>query len=127
MILDANILIALFDDQDSHHQQAVDVVADAVGVIAVHEVTAAEALVLPARAGRAEQAMEAMTAMGIERATGNSDFSVRLAAVRAESGLKMPDAIVLAVAQQEGGAVATLDRRLANVAKERGMVVLPHG
>jgi predicted nucleic acid-binding protein len=51
------------------------------------------------------------------------DAPVRLAMLRAGTGLKMPDCCVLLAAEQTHGALATFDYRLATAAIERGLVV----
>jgi len=51
------------------------------------------------------------------------DAPVRLAMLRAGTGLKMPDCCVLLAAEQTHGVLATFDDRLATVATERGLAV----
>jgi predicted nucleic acid-binding protein len=46
---------------------------------------------------------------------------VRLALLRAETGLKLPDCCVLLAAEQSGAAVATFDDRLAGAVTRRGL------
>jgi predicted nucleic acid-binding protein len=48
---------------------------------------------------------------------------MRLAMLRAGTGLKMPDCCVLLAAEQAHGSLATLDDRLATAATERGLAV----
>jgi predicted nucleic acid-binding protein len=49
----------------------------------------------------------------------------KLAAIRAATGLKMPDCCVVLAAEQDGTDLATFDDRLASVAKTRGIRVRP--
>ena len=51
------------------------------------------------------------------------DAPVRLAMLRAGTGLKMPDCCVLLAAEQTHGALATFDDRLATAATKRGLAV----
>ena len=125
MILDANVLIALLDDQDLHHERAVDLVATAAQPLGVHEMTLAEALVLPARIGQEETAARAFADLGIRRVPTDDDFALTLARIRASSGLRMPDAVVLAAAERGRCPLATFDARLARAAATRGIETVP--
>jgi predicted nucleic acid-binding protein len=49
------------------------------------------------------------------------DSPVRLAMLRADTGLRLPDCCVLLAAQQTGGSVLTFDDRLARVAEGLGL------
>jgi predicted nucleic acid-binding protein len=49
---------------------------------------------------------------------------MRLAGLRASTGLKLPDCCALLVAEAQGAALATFDDRLARVARSRGVAVL---
>ncbi|GAA0651373.1 hypothetical protein GCM10010174_88910 [Kutzneria viridogrisea] len=49
----------------------------------------------------------------------------RLAALRASTGLKMPDAVVLLTAEVSGAALATFDERLAAAAVGQGVLLYP--
>lgn len=124
MILDANVVIALLDDQDVHHEPAVDLAVEAVDEpLLVHEVTLAVALVVPARLGLAEEAWSLLAEMGVRTARTPEGFHLYLAAVRAGVALKMPDCIVLASAERLGQPLATFDERLAVAARSRGLSV----
>jgi predicted nucleic acid-binding protein len=84
-------------------------------------VTLAEVLVGPSRTGVVDRALAALeqlavTPVPIERAT-----PVRLALLRAETALKLPDCCVLLAAEESGAAVATFDDRLAGAARSRGI------
>jgi predicted nucleic acid-binding protein len=50
------------------------------------------------------------------------DAPRRLALLRAQTNLELPDCCVLLAAEQTDAAVATFDHRLANAATERGLV-----
>jgi predicted nucleic acid-binding protein len=54
-----------------------------------------------------------------------SDMAVKLAALRVETGLKMPDCCVLLTAEGAGGRLATFDERLARAARNRDLEVFP--
>ncbi|WP_367186735.1 PIN domain-containing protein [Sporichthya sp.] len=67
------------------------------------------------------------SAAGSGRAGGEGAFppdtAVRLAQLRAETGLRMPDCCVLLSAEATGATVATFDDRLAASAEARNLAV----
>ncbi len=125
MILDANVVIAALNAEGAHHADAVDVLAEAAGEpLRMPELTLAEAFVAHARAGTAARAAAVLDELGVEMAPAAGD-PMALARLRAESGLRMPDCVVLQCAERQGEPLVTFDRRLAQVAVERGVRVLP--
>lgn len=114
-VLDTSVLIALLDPDDAHHRAAVislDVHADDELRIPAH--TLAEALVHPARAGRDREARRLIA--GLEIAVDPVDEAVAVAAAKLRarhgSGLRMPDALVLAYADvRKARRVLTADAR----------------
>ncbi|HYN72881.1 MAG TPA: type II toxin-antitoxin system VapC family toxin [Nakamurella sp.] len=122
IVFDASVLIAHLDATDSHHERADRLLAASGNEeLAASVVTMAEVLVGPSRTGTVDRALAALeqlavTPVPIERAT-----PVRLALLRAETGLKLPDCCVLLAAEESGAAVATFDDRLAGAARSRGI------
>lgn len=120
LILDASVLIGLLDTSDAHHTLAVDEVeaADQAGRALKTPASAySEALVSFARAGRLPEAREAIAAMGIVVAVMNAAIAERAAELRARHDhLRLPDAIVLASAQEFRADLLTYDDRLARIA-----------
>jgi predicted nucleic acid-binding protein len=120
LILDASVLIALLDTADAHHARAVDDVeaADQQGIELVAPASAySEALVAFAREGRISDAREAITAMGIGVAALDAQAAEHAAELRARhSGLRLPDAIVLATSRQLRGRLLSYDQRLERYA-----------
>jgi predicted nucleic acid-binding protein len=120
LILDASVLIALLDTADAHHARAVDDVeaADQQGIELVAPASAySEALVAFAREGRISDAREAITAMGIGVAALDARAAEHAAELRARhSGLRLPDAIVLATSRQLRGRLLSYDQRLERYA-----------
>lgn len=126
--VDASVLIAYFDANDAHHDAAANVLAEAVREdLVASAMTIAELLVVPARVGddALRMAQEAFTRLEIVDEPFPEDAAVRLARLRADSGLKMPDCCVLLAADTAGAErVATFDARLAKAARERGLEVI---
>jgi predicted nucleic acid-binding protein len=74
-------------------------------------------LVAFARAHRPEEARRAITAMGITILSLTDAIAERAAALRARhSRLRLPEAIVLATAQEMGGSLLSYDRKLSRLA-----------
>ena len=118
IVLDANVLIGFIFDQDAHHQAAVTLLRKAASEsFGVSPVTLAEALVAPTRLGRLKAAEQMLQDIGVAELAFPRDAAVRLAQLRVESGLKMPDCCVLLAAITTSATVATFDDHLANVAK----------
>ncbi len=122
LILDASVLIGLLDTADAHHSQAVDDVeaADLVGEKLLAPASAySEALVSFARARRIRAARDAIAAMGITVTPMTSRIAETAAELRAaHDRLRLPDAIVLATAQDLNARLLSYDSVLAKIAGE---------
>jgi predicted nucleic acid-binding protein len=121
IVLDASVLIAHFDDTDAHHERAHRILhAGVQHQLAVSQITLAQVLVAPARAGKLELVGTGLRRLKVQRVTLGEDAPERLALLRAETGLKLPDCCVLLAAEQvEARLIATFDDRLAKAAMER--------
>jgi predicted nucleic acid-binding protein len=117
LILDASVVIGLLDAADAHHARAIDDVeaADRARQPLLLPASAySEALVAFARAGRVEQAQEAIRAMGITVVALTETTAELAAGLRARHDkLRLPDAIVLATARENAGRLLSYDRRLS--------------
>lgn len=124
IVLDASVLIAHLDGDDRHHDRATDLLmAAADGGLGASPITLAEVLVGPARAGLLEQANSALHTLGVVTVPIAEDAPVRLAVLRARTGLKLPDCCVLLAAEATSTEIATFDNRLNRAAMEFGLVV----
>jgi len=124
IVLDASVLIALLTRDDTHHLNAAQILANTPEqALATPSLTLAEALVKPARARRAAEAEALLRRYGIDEMAPSRPID--LALLRANSGLRMPDAVVLQAALDSGGRLATFDQRLAGSARQHGVPVLP--
>jgi predicted nucleic acid-binding protein len=123
LILDASVLIGLLDTEDSHHDRVVDEVDQADR--ADHQLLApasaySEALIAFARAGRVNDARDAIAGMGITVVPLTAPIAERAAELRARhDALRLPDALALATAHEHDGALLTYDERLARTAHQR--------
>jgi predicted nucleic acid-binding protein len=125
IILDACVLIAHLDATDAHHERATAfLLAVADEPFGASPLSLAEVLVGPARSGKLDAATGALRALEIDAVALAPEAPVRLAVLRAATGLRLPDCCVLLTAEQTRGAVATFDERLASAARERAVPVL---
>ena len=90
----------------------------------VSDVTLAEALVTPARVGHLEEVESALVALDIHEVPLGSGAPGRLAQMRVEVGLKMPDCCVLLAAQTNEAALASFDAQLISAAEKLGIGVV---
>ena len=118
IVLDASPLIAYFDAADALHERAVASLRRLGGRrLAISPVTLAEVLVGPTRNGALDIIRTGLEILQVEEIGLPDDAAVRLASLRATTGLKLPDCCVLLAAQQGGAAVLTFDDRLSAVSE----------
>ena len=122
IVLDASVLIAHLDESDALHARAESALERAASEpLGCSAITLAEVLVGPARSGQLEVAQTAMAALEVEEIPLGSDAAVRLATMRAEVGLKLPDCCVLLAAEEAAArAIVTFDEALARAAERSG-------
>ena len=125
IVLDASVLIAYLDADDTHHEVAELLLAREVDDdFAANPITLAEVLVVPAQDGRLNVVLSVLGDLEVETVPFPAETAVRLAQLRASSRLKMPDCCVLLAAEDAGARVASFDDRLAQAAEDRGLPVL---
>ncbi len=126
IVLDASVLIAHLNPHEYHHDTASDLLlAGATETLMVHAVTMAEVLVGGAKLGRAEVLLGELTDIGVQVATADSGEPLRLAVLRVDTGLKLPDCCVLSVAVSHRATLATFDTALRSAARRSSLFVLP--
>ena len=125
IVADASWIVALRDANDGHHDAAVEInreIADEDALL--HPVTLAECLVAPAQLGALSDATSRLRA-SFQVPDIDREAPERWASLRAETGLRLPDAIVLDTALNHNArAIATFDARLASAAKQHGLEIL---
>lgn len=125
IVLDASVLIAYLDGEDGHHAAAETLLAQAIDDdLAANSLTLAEVLVVPVRAGRLDPVRAALRDLEIQELPFPADTAVRLAQLRATTGLRMPGCCVLLAAEDAAASVASFDERLAQTAENRSLPVL---
>jgi predicted nucleic acid-binding protein len=125
IILDASVLIAYLDSDDAQHTLAEELLAREIDDdFAVNPLTLAEVLVIPARDDRLEQVQAALRDLDVQELPFPANSAVKLALLRADTGLKMPDCCVLLAAQAAVARVASFDDRLTRAAAARNLATV---
>jgi predicted nucleic acid-binding protein len=124
IVVDASVLIAQLDERDAHHERAQDRLLDlAAHPLGASPITIAEVLVGPARQGRLEEARAALRALEVTEIPFGDGASTRLAVLRAETQLKLPDCCVLLAAEEaRARSLLTFDEQLGATASRLGLV-----
>lgn len=124
--LDASVVIAHLYSHDPHHQTATEYLrASADEVLLIHSLNLAEVLVGGVRAGRGQEMLTDLEAIGIQAADRQEGEALRLANLRATSGLKLPDCCALDTALATTSTLATFDEALAKAARQHHVIVAP--
>lgn len=122
MVLDASVVIALLKNHDPHRELAAAILkANRNEDLIIHPITLAECLVGPAKSNMISEASVDIEALGIETSANFESEPVKLATLRAQTGLKLPDCCVLLTATELNATLATFDSSLATAAKARGI------
>jgi len=125
IVLDASVLIAYLDGKDSHHSAAETLLTQTIDDdYGVNPLTLAEVLVVPARDGRLDAVRAVLRDLDVEELPFPPQSAVRLAQLRASTGLRMPDCCVLLAAEDVVARVACFDDRLAKAAESRNLSVV---
>jgi predicted nucleic acid-binding protein len=125
IVLDATVLIAHLDAHDPHHESAVKLLrAHSMELLGASQISLAETLVAPARADRLDEAQEALEQIAVRELAFGHAASPRLAGLRVETGLKLPDCCVLLAAQDHYGGIASFDLDLCRHARDLGIPVV---
>jgi predicted nucleic acid-binding protein len=124
--LDASVVIAHLRPGDPHHHAATAYLREhANGPLLIHSLNLAEVLIGGVRAGRGQELLDDLNAIGLRVADRHDGGALRLAALRVESGLKLPDCCALDTALTSESSLATFDERLAAAARTRHLTVGP--
>ena len=128
IVLDASAIIALFDHTDSHHEWALKMLRDTAAFdLATSTLTYAETLIHPTKAGKKNVFESAFAGLGVKVHPLLPGDALDLADVRNQTSLRMPDAVVLALAVKLGANIATTDQELGKAARKRKIGVFQPG
>jgi predicted nucleic acid-binding protein len=101
VVFDSDVLIGFLNGGDAHHDAAVERVRDALAPGTQRWISAvnyAEILIGPLKAGKQDVVDAMLSRFSIETQQVDMALAQRAAAVRARTGLKLPDAFALATA-----------------------------
>jgi predicted nucleic acid-binding protein len=123
IVVDASVLIAHLDESDAQHDRASEQLLDlAPQPLGASPITIAEVLVGPARHGRLDEAQRALRALELSEVPLGPGGASRLAVLRADTQLKLPDCCVLLAAEDaRADRVLTFDDRLGSAAARMGL------
>jgi len=124
IVLDASVLVAHLSPHDAHHTAATELLLDTADEAwLVHMLTLAEVLVGGTKAGKGAEMLADLKASGITLAPRDDHEPLRLAELRATTGLTLPDCCVLDAAQTNAAQLATFDKGLTTAASRLGVTV----
>ena len=124
IVLDASVLIGFLDSADVQHAAATSLLQDTLDdELATATITLAEVLLAPARSGQLEVVLGVLRDIEVVELALPSHAAARLAGLRADTGLKMPDCCVLLTAEAAGAQLASFDARLCRAAREQELSV----
>lgn len=124
--LDASVVVAYLSPGDPHHEAATRYLEDvAADELLMHSLNLAEVLVGGVRVGRGQEMLDDLRAIGIRVATGLEGEPLRLASLRARTGLKLPDCCALDTALCSSSTLATFDDALARAGRAHHLTVGP--
>lgn len=124
IVLDAGVLIAVEQPDDAHHAAALRFLeANADERFVAGGVSLAESLVHAVNTGDAEDLLEDYELLGIEPLDVWGGSAGAVARIRAETRLRMPDALVIYACEREQAELVTTDAALAQAAAARGIRV----
>lgn len=125
IVVDASVVIAHLVSTDVHHDVATDLFRERLDeTYTAHSLTFTEILVGPMRVGRETFVLRQLAALGIAEWIPTAGSAARLARLRVDTGLKLPDCCVLDTAITTDAPLATFDTRLARAAASVGLVTV---
>ena len=124
IVLDAGVIIGLYDDNDPHHKWARDFMFQtASDKLIMSAINHAEILVYPIKAGVKDAFLAGIRGLGIKLDASSLLETEVLAKLRADTGLKMTDVCAIHLAASEDSILATTDKAVAKAAKALGIEV----
>jgi predicted nucleic acid-binding protein len=122
--LDASALIAYLEQGNALHERARAALLKYAGRrLYASVMTLAEVLAGAVRQHATAPVAEALTELDVRPVELRAYDHLELAELRARTGLKMPDCIVLLAARETNAAVLSFDERLLRAARDEGIAV----
>jgi predicted nucleic acid-binding protein len=124
IVLDAGVIIGLYDDHDPHHNWAIDFMFQTTSdVLVMSAVNYAEIMVYPIKFGNKAEFLAGVSGLELQLDVKSLSKTEDLATLRAETGLKMTDVCAIHLAVSEDSILATTDKAVAKAAKALGIEV----
>jgi PIN domain nuclease of toxin-antitoxin system len=124
LVLDASVLIALYNDKDAHHKWAVDLMFQSPAeTFHMSSMNLAEVAVQPMRLGIESKFHDGIRGLNIEISGLSQDAGFELARIRATTNVPMPDCCALQLVLEKDASLATCDKAQAKAAKALGIEV----
>lgn len=128
VVLDANVVIGLFEPSNAHHgsiRAALAAARSRADVFSLPASVLSEAMVGAYRAGTADDRRQRIVGLFGPVRPVDEEVALTAAELRARHrSLRLPDALVIATGMVEDAAVLTCDQRLASV-DPRVQVIVP--
>lgn len=124
VVLDAGIVIGLYNDHDSHHEWAVNFMFQTTAKkLHISSLNYAEISVSPVRAGIADKFFRGIDGLHLEIDPIETKDTLQLAKLRVETGLRMTDVCAIELAIKHNCPLATTDKSVAKAARSLGIEV----
>jgi predicted nucleic acid-binding protein len=124
LVLDASVLIALYNDKDVHHNWAVDLMFQSTAEsLHMSSMNLAEVAVQPMRLGIEAKFQEGIRGLNIKVSGLSRETGFELARIRATTNVPMPDCCAIQLVLEKDAALATCDKAQAKAAKSLGIEV----
>lgn len=124
LVLDASVLIALYNDKDAHHKWAVDLMfQSSAETFHMSSMNLAEVAVQPMRLGIEKKFQLGVSGLNIKVSGLDNTSSMALARIRATTNVPLPDCCAIQLVLEKGASLATCDKVQAKAAKALGIEV----
>jgi predicted nucleic acid-binding protein len=124
LVLDASVMIALYNDKDLHHNWAINLMfQSSAETFHMSSLNLAEVAVQPAKLGIIQKFLTGISGLNVQVSGLSQHDALELAQIRAVANVPMPDCCVIQLAQAKVAPIATADRALAKAAMALGIEV----
>lgn len=124
IVLDAGVIIGLYNDNDTHHTWAVDFMFQSVSdKLHMSALNYAEIAVFPVKNGLAQKFFNGIHGLDVKVDKVAEDDTLALTQLRVDTGLRMTDVCAIQLASKLDGILATTDIAVARSAKALGLEV----
>lgn len=124
VVLDAGVVIGLYNDKDLHHKWAVDFMFQTTSAtLHISALNYAEIAVAPLKNNLVKPFFKGIEGLELEISPIKAQDTWQLTQLRAETGLRMTDVCPILVSKKMGLPLATTDKSVAKAALAMGIEV----